>query len=460
MVVSGSAAANWQPVMVGGPPACHPAAAVEVAVGTWSSCARLDDGTVRCWGSGREGQLGDGGHGARSFPAVVRGVTNARRLRAGDDRFCAVMDDQRVRCWGDGVTRPQAVPALAGVVDIAFTSGAVVARDAGGQILQHAWREPADLPPIATARLWAGGSTVCAEGPGGQLACGGRGPWPALLALAGPPPVRALELGPFGACAVTAAGRVACIPGPHPRQDWLVASAARLTGVDAVALEYARACATGAGKLWCWDRHTDPALVDLPAVAEVQLGAQHTCARTRDGRVFCWGANSRGQLGDATTTARAAPTAVAWCPAAAVAPEVPKPAAPLLARLTRTGGCDILGACPVYTVEVYDDGTARYQGDLDTAVAEGRRRTLSGEELSRLRAAFDAAGFASLSPPPHHVTDVSTLKLSLATPAGLHTVLVPDSDDPGAPATVRALAARLDELLGTAALVGPRSPHR
>jgi alpha-tubulin suppressor-like RCC1 family protein len=42
--------------------------------------------------------------------------------------------------------------------------------------------------------------------------------------------------------------------------------------------------------------HTDPA-----------YAGSHTCARKSDGRVFCFGSNGRGQLGDGTTDPRDTP---------------------------------------------------------------------------------------------------------------------------------------------------------
>jgi len=50
----------------------------------------------------------------------------------------------------------------------------------------------------------------------------------------------------------------------------------------------------------------------LGGIEEIALGADHGCARTKDGSVYCWGANPQGQIGDGTTQNRLIPTLVAW----------------------------------------------------------------------------------------------------------------------------------------------------
>jgi len=80
------------------------------------------------------------------------------------------------------------------------------------------------------------------------------------------------------------------------------------------------------GSLWCWGLNNDGQLGDgtntsrnAPVqvtalgntVAGVSAGDQHTCARKTDGTLWCWGYNNFGQLGDGTNTSRNFPVQVA-----------------------------------------------------------------------------------------------------------------------------------------------------
>jgi len=83
------------------------------------------------------------------------------------------------------------------------------------------------------------------------------------------------------------------------------------------------------GEAWCWGsnahgqlgRSTIGGSSSVPAVvsgglsfAAITAGAAHTCGRTTNGSLYCWGSNSFGQLGDGTTGNRAAPVRVAEAP--------------------------------------------------------------------------------------------------------------------------------------------------
>ncbi|TAK24799.1 MAG: hypothetical protein EPO40_23820 [Myxococcaceae bacterium] len=75
--------------------------AVEIAAGLSHTCARLADGSVRCWGRNGHGQLGDGTTSVnRLTPVAVVGVNNATGIAAGDRYTCARLADGSVRCWG------------------------------------------------------------------------------------------------------------------------------------------------------------------------------------------------------------------------------------------------------------------------------------------------------------------------------------------------------------------------
>ena len=93
-----------------------------------------------------------------------------------------------------------------------------------------------------------------------------------------------------------------------------------------IAAGHLRTCAlTGQGRLYCWGSNTTGAIGDgtrehrstPTAVASstnfrsVSVGARHTCALTRSGEVQCWGSNGFGELGDGARNSRQQPARVA-----------------------------------------------------------------------------------------------------------------------------------------------------
>ncbi len=95
--------------------------AVEIAAGDHHFCARMSDGTVRCWGSDEFGALGAGtprdpkdpppkdapdagakdvDAGAPSAAKLVAGLTDATQISAAGTTTCARRKDGSVWCWG------------------------------------------------------------------------------------------------------------------------------------------------------------------------------------------------------------------------------------------------------------------------------------------------------------------------------------------------------------------------
>jgi cysteine-rich repeat protein len=80
--------------------------AVQVAVGNGHICALLDTGRVRCWGPNQKGQLGQGHTeyvGDDEPPAagaLVELGADVVTLAAADYHTCALLENGEVRCWG------------------------------------------------------------------------------------------------------------------------------------------------------------------------------------------------------------------------------------------------------------------------------------------------------------------------------------------------------------------------
>jgi alpha-tubulin suppressor-like RCC1 family protein len=73
--------------------------AIAVAAGDAHSCALLKDGSVECWGWNIEGQLGNGGADSPT-PVVVSGIHSATAISAGGNDTCALLRSGAVVCWG------------------------------------------------------------------------------------------------------------------------------------------------------------------------------------------------------------------------------------------------------------------------------------------------------------------------------------------------------------------------
>jgi len=71
------------------------------------TCALSSDGSVRCWGSGAQGQIGNGLTDDQTTPQLVQQLGKATWIGHGNHHVCAILTDQSFSCWGkDGFFDP------------------------------------------------------------------------------------------------------------------------------------------------------------------------------------------------------------------------------------------------------------------------------------------------------------------------------------------------------------------
>jgi len=257
-------------------PASTPlASARRVTAGTWHACVLDLEGGLRCVGHGGRGQLGDGAREDRaSLVQVLEAgapIAGVVEVCAGEGHTCARHADRHVSCWGandrgqlgDGTFDDRPGPtrvAIDDVVELACGRAHTCARRADGSV--HCWGENVD------GQLGDGTRSE----PEGRRAVPARVDVQADRVFAGP-----------GATCVLHDARALC----WGRND-----------------SFQLAVAPGGGQ-------ADALLAPTPIpgadrVAEVAIGARHTCVRDLEGTVRCVGANRLGQLGDGTRQARRA----------------------------------------------------------------------------------------------------------------------------------------------------------
>lgn len=236
---------------------------VDVSAGGSHTCAILTGGTMKCWGYGFGGQLGQGQSASSSRPVDVVGISGATAVSAGDDMTCAITGGGRLQCWGGGQGRLGNGSAQASLT-------------------------PVDVPAFGSG-------------------------------------TRAVSLGYHHACALTAAGAVSCWGRNQEGQLGDGTTSDRLSptpvsglssGVKSVAAGTYRSCAvTAADTVQCWGAGfgaTPVTVGGLSSVTSLDAGGGFLCAIA--GGVFkcAGGSNSAGELGDGTRNPSSSPVNVLW----------------------------------------------------------------------------------------------------------------------------------------------------
>lgn len=286
---------------------------VQVASGDSHSLALGGDGTVWAWGNNYYGSLGDGSDRDKSTPVKVLGLPAVKLLRAGGNNSAAIASDGSVWTWGanfngqigvnsttvDYYTKPQKVPGLSSVIDMAIGTNFMLALKSDGTV-------------------WAWGKNKS-----GQLGLGDKTQRKAPTQIASLSNVIGIAAGDIHSVALKRDGTVWAwgygsdgqLGNSDSPDDQLTPALVRnLSGIKSVGAGIYMSGALGSnGRIYTWGSNFDgelgtsetyytptPVLADGENFSTISIGGEHTLAVKSDGSLWAFGWNGYGQIGDGT----------------------------------------------------------------------------------------------------------------------------------------------------------------
>lgn len=272
---------------------------IDIFTAQYHTCVLTSEGKVYCWGQNNDGQLGDGTVIYKDKPVEVGGALASKTVTdiGGTRNTSCAIAEGKIYCWGAANT---------GMTGIGQLPAAALP---GGKLktptLVVTGTNPPDLPSsyVATQLSTEGsrGGTMCALA-NGKAYCWGE-------SNAG-----SLGNGTIGAGTM--------VFQPTKVDDSGVLAGKTITNISqdgSSAGFYSHVCVTASGKVYCWGENaagelgdgtntnrSRPVAVDTSGVLagkvidEVRVGMLHTCARS-GGAVYCWGSNRYGSVGDGSS---------------------------------------------------------------------------------------------------------------------------------------------------------------
>jgi alpha-tubulin suppressor-like RCC1 family protein len=258
----------------------------QISVGKAHTCILNEQKIILCKGHNFYGELGDDDDteqpsNSNTFVAVRNLPGVPKQVIAGEDVTVALLEDSSVACWGQ-TSRCQGA-------------------DDGGPNLSATLR-PTKIPGVGAVKAVEMSTAVsCAVGINGRSICWGSN----YLGQLGRGSRSDDALGPGDVLGLdsllqisTSDRHVCAVGGDRTLYCWGSNSFGELGSPCGATLPCQVAPNNGSSYV------AAPAKVSLPNVAEVRVGDfaanAFACARTTDGKVYCWGSNAKGQLGNGT----------------------------------------------------------------------------------------------------------------------------------------------------------------
>jgi alpha-tubulin suppressor-like RCC1 family protein len=299
-----------------------------VSSGPGHTCAISTADDAYCWGSNAYGQVGDASTTERWSPTLVGGGLKWSQIEVGGyDSYsgftCGITTGGRLYCWGANYY---------GQLGFGYTDWAA-----------HYWPDLSNSG-VTFRQLAVGGGHACAVSSASAAYCWGEadygqtgngGIFHSPTAVSGGLAFRQVTAGNSHTCGTTTGNRGYCwgngyyggIGDGTTTNRFAPRAVSGSLGFSRVFAGIYHTCGVTTGrKAYCWGtngtgqlgdgtttRRLRPAAV-ASTLSFAQLGTRgtHTCGVQRDTGVgYCWGDNSYGQVGDATTTQRLRPTRVA-----------------------------------------------------------------------------------------------------------------------------------------------------
>lgn len=339
----------------------------QISAGASHTCAVATTGQAYCWGANNDGPIGDGSNMYRRTPVLVSTSFLFAQVSAGHDQSCGITTSRVALCWGYNargevgdntkITRYLPVPVSSARGDLpSFTTlsagmrhtcaltatyaaycwgsnengelgdGTTTQRMAPAPVSGGFFLSAISAGALHTCALRTEGHAVCwGANHVGQLGDGTTTDRESPMAVAGTQGFAEISAGNEHTCALGTGGKVYCWGDntygqlgdgtTEPRYEPTLVQAGDVV-LWHIAAGQSHTCAlTREGQPYCWGNYggmyTSTTPVAVPAyepLKELHAGDRITCGLARDSdRIYCWGINADGQLGDGTTNSAFTP---------------------------------------------------------------------------------------------------------------------------------------------------------